>query len=269
MKSRLDPVPLALLKKRNEILRENFSYWFEIMKRKKIIVGCIVSIVSLMGIYLAIHSGVGPAPVAKTPALSHKAQEADEKTGEDPLPGPKKVQQANTAKAASMLTKKIGMRPVSPQEEPAEPETKEYPKDIEEIKKQIYDLDIEHVEDMVLLDEVVQTGDADTQPLWGGDWISVDDFKGEDNGFNLEPQEDGTFIFNPDEETTRTYSFFESPKTYTYDAERKEFYWEEDYYGKTITHKAKFINENVLATMLISGNKVTLDIYQKYPDQIQ
>ena len=91
----------------------------------------------------------------------------------------------------------------------------------------------------------------------------MDDWKEETNGFNLEPQGDGTFIFYPDEATSRTYTFFETPRTYEYDPVKKEFFWETDYYGKTISHRARFINDNVLAMMLISGNKVTLDIYQK------
>ena len=150
----------------------------------------------------------------------------------------------------------------------SEPETEaiaDHPEDIEEIKKQIYDLNIEYVEDIYLLDRVVQTGDAPTEDFWFGGWVSVDDWKEEVNGFNLEPLEDGTFIFYPDEATTRTYTFFETPRIYQYDAERREFYWEIDYYGKTISHIARFINDNVLATMLISGHKVTLDIYQKHP----
>lgn len=143
----------------------------------------------------------------------------------------------------------------------------EHPKDIEEIKKQIYDLEIEYVEDIPRLDEVVQTGDAPTRDFWKGGWMSVDDAKDMPNGFNLEPQKDGTFIFYPDEATTRTYTFFETPRTYAYDPVKKEFSWEIDYYGKTIIHRARFINDNVLAMMLISGRKVTLDIYQKQPDQ--
>ncbi len=153
-----------------------------------------------------------------------------------------------------------------PEADEMEPEEKPYhPTTTEEIKQQIYSLGIETVEDLDLLDEVVQTGDADTRDLWSADWLSVDDWKGEDNGFRLEPQEDGTYKFFPDEETSRTYTFFETPKTYTYDEVNKEFYWEVDYYGKTITHKARFINDNVLVTALISGDKVVLDIYEKNP----
>jgi len=140
-----------------------------------------------------------------------------------------------------------------------------HPKDIEEIKKQVYALNIESVEDIPLLDKVVQTGNAPTRDFWQGNWVSVDDNKSDMNGFFLRPQEDGTFVFFPDENTTKTYTFFETPKTYIYDAARREFHWEMDYYGKTISHRARFINDNVLAMMLISGSKVTLDLYTKGP----
>jgi hypothetical protein len=142
-----------------------------------------------------------------------------------------------------------------------------HPKDIEEIKKQVYALNIESVEDIPLLDRVIQTGDAPTRDFWKGDWVSVDDNKQDMNGFYLQPQDDGTFVYFPDENSTRTYTFFETPKTYTYDPVKREFFWEIDYYGKTISHRARFINDNVLAMMLISGSKVTLDLYQKNPAQ--
>ncbi len=142
-----------------------------------------------------------------------------------------------------------------------------HPKDIEEIKKQVYDLNIETVEDIPLLDRVVQTGGAPTRDFWLGDWVSVDDWKDETNGFLLQPQEDGTFISFPDEATTRTYTFFEIPRTYTYDPAKREFFWETDYYGKTISHRIRFINDNVLAMMLISGRKVVLDLYQRKPTE--
>ncbi len=145
-----------------------------------------------------------------------------------------------------------------------EPQAEVYhPKDIEDIKRQIYDLNIETVEDIPLLDRVIQTGNAPVQEYWKGDWVSVDDNKEDKNGFYLQPQADGTFIYFPDENSTRTYTFFETPKTYTYDPVRREFSWQLDYYGKTITHRARFVNEDVLVTMLISGEKVTLDIYTR------
>jgi hypothetical protein len=156
-------------------------------------------------------------------------------------------------------------RPEMAHEEKKAEDAMYHPKDIQEIKKQIYDLNIEYVEDIPRLDSVVQTGNAPTRDFWQGSWMSVDDNKADLNGFFLRPQQDGTFIFFPDEKTTRTYTFFETPKTYTYDAAKREFYWEIDYYGKLISHRARFINDNVLAMMLISGNKVTLDLYAREP----
>jgi hypothetical protein len=157
--------------------------------------------------------------------------------------------------------------PQAEQHRPVAEEPAYHPRDIEEIKRQVYDLNIEYVDDIHLLDSVIQTGDAPTKDLWQGGWASVDDNKEEVNGFRLEPQDDGTFIFYPDEATTRTYTFFETPKTYTYDPAKREFSWEIDYYGKTISHRVRFINDNVVAMMLISGSKVSLDLYQKQPDR--
>ena len=234
--------------------------------KKKIIIAAVIAASLLVSAYIFLITDA-PPPSRPQPekstqaagALQHQARPSKGATASKPV------------KEEIGVAKKI-QRPapaeVSSEEDEMEPEEKPYhPKTTEEIKQQIYDLGIETVEDLDLLDEVVQTGDADTSNLWSANWLSVDDWKGEDNGFRLEPQEDGTFKFFPDEETTRTYSFFETPKTYTYDKVNKEFYWEMDYYGKTIIHKARFINENVLVTMLISGDKVVLDIYEKNPDE--
>jgi hypothetical protein len=158
------------------------------------------------------------------------------------------------------------MTPGRAEEAGTESVAAEYPKDIEEIKKQVYDLNIEYVEDLPKLDKVVQTGDAPTKDFWQGNWASVDDNKADINGFFLRPQEDGTFVYFPDENSARTYTFFETPQTYTYDPVHKEFSWDIDYYGKTISHRVRFINDNVMATMLISGRKVVLDLYQKQKD---
>jgi hypothetical protein len=144
-------------------------------------------------------------------------------------------------------------------------ETAQASTDIEEIKKLVYSLNIEDVDDLPLIDAVIQTKEADTSGFWKGDWVSVDDWKHAGNGFYLTPKGDGTFVFFPDEETTRTYTFFETPKVYQYDPVKREFYWEMDYYGKTISHRARFINDDVLVTMLISGRKVTLDLYSRRP----
>lgn len=199
------------------------------------------------GFYLFYADGTEPVPDVKNRL---EPQSAGQQTTLSPRGAGSSADQAETA-----YQEKITEAPLP------------HPKDIEEIKKQIYDLNIESVEDLPQLDRVVQTGNAPTKDLWLGGWVGVDDFKEEANGFKLEPQDDGTFIFYPDEKTTRTYTFFETPKTYTYDPEKKEFFWEIDYYGKTISHRARFINDNVLVTMLISGTKVAMDIYQKQPEQ--
>jgi len=144
-----------------------------------------------------------------------------------------------------------------------------YSRDIKDIRNQLYDLNIEYVEDIELLDEIVQTGDTDAREFWGGEWRSADDFKAEEEGFQLEQNADGTYKFTPDEVTARSYSFFEAPHSFSYDQDRNEFNWDVDYYGKTITNLCKFINDETAVLMIISGRKVTTNIYRKYqpPDE--
>ena len=113
----------------------------------------------------------------------------------------------------------------------------------------------------------IETGDADTRGFWGDGWSGVDDWKRSSNGFSLEKADDGTLIFIPDEETTRIYSFFENLEVYTYDEENRAFVNEIDYYGKTIFNVVKFINDDVLAMMTISGSKVDLNLYQRSAGQ--
>lgn len=219
------------------------------MKGKKILLILICILLIVYGFYFFISDGTEPAPVAK----------------DQPEP-PSAVQQTTLPPMESSYHEDEAETASLEYENEIESENEavvEHPTDIEEIKQLIYDLEIEHAEDIPLLNEVVQTGDESTEDFWLGNWVSVDDWKEDVNGFNLEPQGDGTFIFYPDEATMRTYTFFETPRTYTYDPLKKEFYWEMDYYGKTISHRARFINDNVLAMMLISGDKVTLDIYRK------
>jgi|GEM_PF-4137322 len=141
------------------------------------------------------------------------------------------------------------------------------PKYIEEIKQQIYERNIESIEQLPLLDALVQTGDKDTREFWGDGWTSVDDWKTDSNGFKLEKSDAGALVFTPDEKTASQYTFFENPLAYTYDAENREFVNEVDYYGKTIYNVAKFINDDVLVMMTISGRKVDLNIYQKNAGQ--
>jgi hypothetical protein len=59
------------------------------------------------------------------------------------------------------------------------------------------------------------------------------------------------------------YSFTEAVEPYEYDPERSEFVSEVDYYGKPIRKVIKFIKEDVVVMMVISGDKVDLNIYDK------
>lgn len=135
--------------------------------------------------------------------------------------------------------------------------------DLEEIKRWIYEREIDSLERLHLLDELVRTGDADTREFWAGDWSGVDDWKRSSNGFNLEKAGDGTLIFIPDEETSRIYTFFENVEIYAYDDRYGAFVSEIDYYGKTILNAVKFLDDDVLAMMTISGRKVDLQLYQR------
>ncbi len=155
---------------------------------------------------------------------------------------------------------------VSEESEPGS-RTAHHPVDIEEIKRQVYEREIESIERLHLLDELVQTGDADTRGFWGDDWSGVDDWKRTSNGFRLEKADDETLIFIPDEETARSYTFFENLEVYTYDEANRAFVNEIDYYGKTIVNMVKFINDDVLAMMTISGRKVDLNLYQRNAGQ--
>lgn len=142
-----------------------------------------------------------------------------------------------------------------------EPQRVLYLQDIDDVKHEIYAREIESVDRLHLLDELVQTGDTDTREYWNRDWSGVDDWKEERNGFSLQRTEDGTLIFHPDEATMALYSFYENLEPYEYDPVRKEFVSEIDYYGKPIRNVLKFIKDDTLVMMTISGDKVDLNIY--------
>jgi hypothetical protein len=147
--------------------------------------------------------------------------------------------------------------------DPAEPPRVLYLHDIEDIKHEIYEREIESVDRLHLLDELVQTGDMDTRELWDSDWSGVDDWKREQNGFTLQRDENGLLVFHPDQATMDLYSFTEAVELYDYDPYRHEFVSEVDYYGKPILKVLKFIKEDALVMMVISGDKVDLNIYDK------
>jgi hypothetical protein len=136
-----------------------------------------------------------------------------------------------------------------------------YLNDIDDIKHEIYAREIESTDRLHLLDELVQTGDMDTRELWNRDWSGVDDWKSERNGFTLQRTEDGSLVFHPDQATMDLYSFYETLQAYEYDETTGEFVSEIDYFGKPIRNVLKFIDEDTLVMMTISGDKVDLNIY--------
>ena len=133
---------------------------------------------------------------------------------------------------------------------------------IEEFKQALYEREIESVEDLHLLDEFVQIGDADTRDFWNTDWSGVDDWKRNQDGFSLEKLEDGTLVFVPGQETKQIYSFFETMNVYDYDEATQEFVHETSYYGKPIVNIVKFLRDDVMVLMIVSGSKVDMNIYE-------
>jgi hypothetical protein len=233
------------------------------MQKFLIILGCGTLILLTIGGFIFFKFAIEPvdeALYANTSSLAHRAPQAIDAV--KPVQSPAQTPKANTDGPTERLG--LNKRPIQKSPE----DKKEYPKYIEDIKKQVYERQIESVNQIPLLDEIVQTREADVQQFWGDGWSSVDDWKKEENGFILEKKEDGTLVFNPGPATARQYTFFQTPQTYQYDAEHKEFVNEVDYYGKTIYNVVKFINDDVMAMMTISGTKVDLNLYQKNAGQI-
>jgi hypothetical protein len=228
------------------------------MKRRLATGGGVALILLLLGVILLLELRGGGT------------EEAPPRAGAD-LPGPAKVAspEAFPAPPETVEPSREGFHAGAAIPEEDEPESRaaHRPSDIEEIKREVYQREIESVERLHLLDELVQTGDADTREFWGDGWSGVDDWKRSSNGFSLEKVDDGTLIFIPDEETARTYTFFENLEVYTYDETNRAFVNEIDYYGKTIFNVIKFINDDVLAMMTISGGKVDLNLYQRDSEQ--
>jgi hypothetical protein len=144
-----------------------------------------------------------------------------------------------------------------------QPDPADFLTNIEDIKAEIYRRNIEYADQVDLIDDLIQTGAEDTRPLWNDDWTSVDDWKKKSNGFKLEKNDNGELIFTPDEQTSRNFSFFETPQAYRYNEAKREFVYEVDFYGKKITNIARFINDNVLVMIMVNGDKADVNIYQK------
>lgn len=225
-------------------------------------IACVLLILLCIGGFLFFKYGL--EPVDETPLINKSnltSRKPHKEMAPQPLPDMDPAPESLTESKEKVILKK---RPI---EKPLEAK-KEYSKYIEDIKEKVYERQIESLDQIPLLDEIVQTGDKDVRQFWGDGWSSVDDWKKEENGFTLEKKTDGSLVFNPDATTARKYTFFETPKAYTYDPEHKEFVNEVDYYGKTIYNVMKFINDDVLAMMTISGPKVSLNLYQKNAGQL-
>ncbi len=126
--------------------------------------------------------------------------------------------------------------------------------DITQIKKQIYDLSIEYVDEVSLLYDLVQQNRTHSKYLWqDSTWISADDWKRNLDGLKLMYEQKGYHI----------YDDRASSNEYIYDEVNDDFTYEKQYFGKKIVSKVKFINDNLLVKMKISGIKVFLDLYQR------
>ncbi|MGH0032647.1 MAG: hypothetical protein ACQGVC_22875 [Myxococcota bacterium] len=137
---------------------------------------------------------------------------------------------------------------------------------IEEMREAIYARQIDRLDRLHLLDEFVETGDRDTRELWETEWGSADDFKDEGNGFALQKGEDGRFYFVPDAATMRQNSLLEPLGTYEYHEDGKVFVQKTHYYGKPMVSALKFLREDVVVMMIVSGDKVDLNIYEQARD---
>lgn len=135
--------------------------------------------------------------------------------------------------------------------------------DIEDFKREIYALEIDSLDEIDQLDAFVAIEVEDPRELWDTDWAGVDDWKRNQDGFRLERSDDGTMMLVPGVETQRAYTFFESINAYDYDEENESFIHQVDYYGKPIFNVLKFLREDVLVMMTVSGEKVDLQIFEQ------
>ncbi len=130
----------------------------------------------------------------------------------------------------------------------------ESPATVDDIRQQIYQSRIEYTDDLDLLDDMVQPSAAEPRNLWNGNWVSADDWKRYDDTLKIEKDSQGLYRLIPEND---------NPRSYTYDAEKKEFVFETNYYGKTLTTRARFLTDSVMVLTRISGDKAILDIYRR------
>lgn len=135
--------------------------------------------------------------------------------------------------------------------------------EIEDFKQAIYALEIDTIDEIPKLDPLVHVDVEDPRDLWETDWSGVDDWKRYRDGFSLERGPDGSLLFLPGEETQRMFTFFEGISLYEWDDTHEAFVNQVDYYGKPIYNVVKFLREDVLVMMTISGQKVDLNIFEQ------
>jgi len=139
--------------------------------------------------------------------------------------------------------------------------------EIDELKAALYRLDIDAVDQIEDLNRFVVIDPEEAQNFRDAGWSGVDDWKRSQDGFVIERMEDGSMLFIPDEETMRSYSFFESETVFQYDDGLEAFVNEVDYYGKPVVNVVKFLRDDVLVRMTVSGEKVDLNLYEQDPQR--
>lgn len=217
------------------------------MKKKFLILASVISIAVFTG-YIS-FSYFQNDDIPKISKLSKVAENFDQQKNIN-IPTEKKL--PKTKQPVTYIPKTASEE--SNNEIEIDPEPSEDMETVEYIKEQIYDIAVEYTDDLPLLDDIIQASADEPVALWEGDWVSTDDWKRNNDSFSIEKNDDGSFELIPEKDSSHSYS---------YNEETKEFVWELDYYGKIITHKARFISDDVMVLMKISGIKVALDIYKR------
>jgi len=201
----------------------------------------------------ASHEPISPAPTARahsTPAVGAAQRGVPRRA---PDAGPDRAMEPHDVAAPDH------------QAEPIERDARFWREtaDIEDFKRAIYALEIDTIDEIPQLDALVAVEVDDPLTLWDTDWAGVDDWKRYRDGFSLERGPDGSLLFHPGEETQRMFTFFEGISLYEWDESNGAFVNQVEYYGKPIYNVVKFLREDVLVMMTISGHKVDLNIFEQ------
>lgn len=225
--------------------------------RKKVILSILV-ILALLAAGSIVYIQSGP-PAAPELSDSHdgnlpRSSAADAEPARQTIhPSGIKTAQKAAQKAAPRTVSGTAPELAGSEADEPIPVTDPIPRDLEGIKSYVYADEIEYLDDIPVLDELVQVRNRAPEELWGGDWGSVDDWKRRQDSFRLEQTESG-FTFTSSKDGVREF---------LYEEETGDFVWEMDYYGKIVSQRAKFLTEDTLAMMIISGDKVAVSLYQK------